>query len=445
MHTLPNRPFMLPTIFFVRYRIIVAGVFVCLLLGLVEACTQERGCTDTTALNYDPDAYKDDGSCVYELPLSDNYSFYRQRHSSVLYTTETLIQLKINDLYLNILALGETGATPPAEALSTFYQSSDDMPIYTPIVGGVALQSTYNEVGNSVVLRNKVSGLQNADSLITAWLDTIAANAQNPDLLGTPAVYTLPNGLDLAQMVHKTLIGAVLYANIMQNISNIVANNNTSLVSGTYYTSMEHVWDSAWGYLGGAADWGSYEVGQVANNGIVFKDSNGDAGIDFTSEYLFYLAAEAVRRDNASPDRHFPTTLFDAFRKGRYAITAKNDTARLTYKKQILLAAEELLAANAVHHLNILLDEMQQIGTSSENIASINAHWAAGYAYLSDLKYYSGNRFTHTTAALQLLGSAPSYALPGSADYSEYVASINWIRSQLGLTYDFSAQSLDNW
>jgi hypothetical protein len=36
-----------------------------LISGTFTSCKKKEGCTDKTALNYDPDAEKDDGSCQY--------------------------------------------------------------------------------------------------------------------------------------------------------------------------------------------------------------------------------------------------------------------------------------------------------------------------------------------------------------------------------------------
>ncbi|HRW88705.1 MAG TPA: hypothetical protein P5027_02025 [Flavobacteriales bacterium] len=45
---------------------LLLGSFVALLaMGPMTSCKKKEGCTDPTATNYDPDADKDDGSCVY--------------------------------------------------------------------------------------------------------------------------------------------------------------------------------------------------------------------------------------------------------------------------------------------------------------------------------------------------------------------------------------------
>ena len=50
-----------------------------------------------------------------------------------------------------------------------------------------------------------------ADDKVREWIQIIADNSQDPNKLGTPAVYTTDDGLDLSQMINKVLIGTVPY------------------------------------------------------------------------------------------------------------------------------------------------------------------------------------------------------------------------------------------
>lgn len=424
----------------------IGYLWVGLLVFFSEGCIQEQGCTDFTALNYNPDAYNDDGSCVYDLGLPDTYTFSRQRNNSVSHYSETLLQVKINDIYVTILNLGKAGAdASKADILDDIYQFGSNNSIQTTIVGNTALQTTYSELNSSVVLRSKVVDTFKADSLLTSYLDTIINNAQNTNKLGTPAVYTLSDGRDLAELIHKTLLCSVLYAGAIQNISSISLADNNTLVNGQYYTSMENQWDRVWGYFGAASNWGAYTIDEITLNGVYAKDNDNDVKIDFGTEYLFYWPIEAALRDKTTDTPYFSSNIFDTFRKGRHAITAKNDTMRVLYKKQLSLYLEELIAANTIHNLNELKKQIQQLGTANENKALVNAYWSAGYAYLSGIRYYSDAAFDKTNDALQIMGTAPTYPVLGSAEYNNYLISIEWIKSQMGIAYNFSATQIENW
>ena len=42
-----------------------------LLLLLASSCKKQEGCTDSTAINYDVSAERDDGSCLYTTGCTD--------------------------------------------------------------------------------------------------------------------------------------------------------------------------------------------------------------------------------------------------------------------------------------------------------------------------------------------------------------------------------------
>ena len=39
------------------------------IVGLIYSCSPDQGCTDPLALNYEPEADNDDGSCIYDEPI----------------------------------------------------------------------------------------------------------------------------------------------------------------------------------------------------------------------------------------------------------------------------------------------------------------------------------------------------------------------------------------
>lgn len=80
------------------------------------------------------------------------------------------------------------------------------------------------------------------------------------------------NGLEIQQVIEKSLMGACFLDQVLNNYlsdavlneaSNIENNDNEVLEEGKNYTTMEHKWDEAYGYVhgaGGGLFWGKYIV-----------------------------------------------------------------------------------------------------------------------------------------------------------------------------------------
>src|SRR5690606_26208589 len=69
------------------------------------------------------------------------------------------------------------------------------------------------------------------------------------------------NGLEIQQVIEKSLMGACFLDQVLNNYlsdavlneaSNIENNDNEVLEEGKNYTTMEHKWDEAYGYVHGA-------------------------------------------------------------------------------------------------------------------------------------------------------------------------------------------------
>ena len=75
------------------------------------------------------------------------------------------------------------------------------------------VENRYSSISTGKNLSGKISSEvvigygKTADELVREWFEIIAANSQDADKLGTPAVYTDDNGVDLTQMINKVLIG----------------------------------------------------------------------------------------------------------------------------------------------------------------------------------------------------------------------------------------------
>ncbi|BAO74287.1 DUF4856 domain-containing protein [Winogradskyella sp. PG-2] len=149
--------------------------------------------------------------------------------------------------------------------------------------------------------------------------------------------YVNAKGLEYNQAINKALIGALMADQMLNNyLSPSVldagdnrANNDAGTVAeGKNYTTMEHKWDEAFGYLYGADD-------------ALAPQLNADS---FLSKYLSRVEGDT---DFAG----IATEIYDAFKLGRAAIVKKNYTVRDEQAEIIREKVSEIIGVRAVYYL----------------------------------------------------------------------------------------------
>lgn len=158
---------------------------------------------------------------------------------------------------------------------------------------------------------------------------------------GSSVRYINAKGLELNQAVNKGLIGALMLDQIANNYlstaildegSNVDDNDNGVLADGQNYTTMEHKWDEAYGYLFAAASNTANPIASLANN-----DS-------FLGKY--------ITRVEGDPDfTGIAGEIFSAIKLGRAAIVAKDYTVRDLQADLIKTRLSEIVAIRAVYYM----------------------------------------------------------------------------------------------
>jgi len=181
---------------------------------------------------------------------------------------------------------------------------------------------------------------QQATTVFPNWeMTATAGKAGQLQQAGGGAVrYVNAKGLELDQAVAKTLIGGLmtdqmlnnyLSTSVLDEASNIQNNDNGIVESGKFYTTMEHKWDEAYGYLYGN------EVDPTVP--VLGADS-------FLNTYLNQVDADADFAGTAA-------AVYDAFKLGRAAIVAKNYDLRDEQVAIIRKNVSLVPAVRAVHYL----------------------------------------------------------------------------------------------
>ncbi len=403
------------------------------------------------------------GSGNSNIEVPNAYVFdsrFNEGESSISYSGQVVRNLLLQDLKAVIDALGKSGAQPiSTEDLLNIYDYSDRLDLETRTSAGSksVLENRYSSISTGKNLVGKISGDvvigygSTADELVRKWFEIIAANSQDNSKLGTPAVYTTDDGVDLTQMINKVLIGAVPYFQSTGVYMNTLLDrsNGEPRKEGNASTAMEHAWDEAFGYFGAARDYRRYSDVQLAGGVDDFTfDSNGDGVIDFESEYNFGLSRNAGKRDKGGTGVDFTGDIFTAFVIGRTLITNQGSSAEIAAQRERAVnGMEKVIAATVVHYINDTLDDMSDLGTDSENRVKLNKHWAEMKAYTVALQY---NPFRIIQEGQlgelhRIFGQAPSYDLPGSAAYNTTVQNYDRAKNVLQEVYGFSASNVENW
>jgi hypothetical protein len=261
----------------------------------------------------------------YTIPTT--YNFLRNDSTTVDFSGQTQ-RIAMFDELSNYLKQGNDGVTLSSSVMLNMFRNEN-----SPFADANLNVSTKNIASKTYQLDVSIFEqyfLNAAAASITA--NDTASNGQaglsyNNDLSKHYLVDA--NGVEWRQVIVKQLMGALLYYQTTTvylgdaKIGNTV--NNTDLVNGENYTTMEHHFDEAFGYFGVPTDFpavttGAKYVGSYANQ------------------------RNAVLGSNAK--------LMNAFLKGRAAIVNNDMAAKDAAIIDIKTEWELVIAGSAIHYIN---------------------------------------------------------------------------------------------
>ncbi|MGB5821618.1 MAG: DUF4856 domain-containing protein [Saonia sp.] len=197
---------------------------------------------------------------------------------------------------------------------------------------------------------------------------------------GTSTRYVADNGLEMDQVFGKSLIGALMVDQILNNYisaafldagSNRENNDNGVTEDGETYTTMEHDWDEGYGYTYGTA----------AN----LADPNATIGADdsFLNKYI-------GRVEGDSDFAGIADDIFQAFKLGRAAIVAKDYEVRDAQAEILREKISEVMAIRAVFYL-----EQGKIALEADDFGGAFHDLSEGYGFIYSLQF---TRMPNSTA-----------------------------------------------
>ncbi|MTI32199.1 DUF4856 domain-containing protein [Xanthovirga aplysinae] len=385
----------------------------------------------------------------------NEYAFesrFEEGVSSVDYGGQVVRQLLVQDISILIDKAAETPSATLKEDIQKLFDHLDEanLKTITPSIHGADfLEVQYNQIATGKNIKDKISGQKvigfpgdkTAEILIFEWVDKIQQNISEGKA-GKAIYIDEDTKVDYKQLIGKVLTGALIYSQGADNyLSKAQNEDNSKAAEGKNYSTMEHVWDEAFGYFGAVRDYYAFSDEDHANK-TVYKDTNGDGKIDFHSEYNFALSRNAGKRDK-DHSTDFTTEIFDAFLEGRTAIVNKeangviNEAARKAAQ-----GWEKVIVATAIHYINEVLIDMEN-EPGSENHSK---HWSELKGFLIALQYGAKD------AGFMLMDLNTLEAIhdrvgtePIITNDEAYKGKLLEVREDLGEIYGFSATDLQTW
>ena len=286
----------------------------------------------------------DDNSNAPVVEAPATYQFQRNGNTSVSYGGQTT-RIEMGDEF--VVALKDNTKTEAAlDGMFTNtgnYFSDADLNASSKTIRSKTAASSDYFSANTVdanAIKTQFDGwiAAQVDNVFPNWAVTATAgNAGKLVEAGGTTRYVNEKGLEYNQAINKGLIGALMVDQMLNNYlsvsvldagTNRADNDAGTLAADKNYTTMEHKWDEAFGYLYGADD---------ALAPVLGADK-------FLSKYL-------ARVESDSDFAGIAEDIYNAFKLGRAAIVAKNYSVRDQQANIIREKVSEIIGVRAVYYL----------------------------------------------------------------------------------------------
>jgi hypothetical protein len=334
-------------------------------------------------------ACQDDDDTRLELEVPSDYIFTRDAQSTVSFSGQTTRIRMAEELAVAMKDFDQT-----AEGLANIFRNTEGTMPFTDADLNASTKSIRSKVAASRDLfftnTTASTAIRNTmDEWLTAQVTEVFPNRNEVAAVGqagqiadgSSVRYINANGLEYNQAVAKSLIGALMYDQAVNNYlstsvldegTNRDDNNMGTVVDGSPYTSMEHKWDEAFGYLFGGAQ-----------NPAKPLDDLG-AGDDFLNKYL-------GRVEDDTDFAGIAAEVELAFRTGRAAIVAGDYAER---DRQATIIKENLTKVLAVRAVYYLKQGEAALTASPANIGGAFHDLSEGYGFVYSLRFVAGQDTT---------------------------------------------------
>lgn len=389
--------------------------------------------------------------------LNELLSFYQYDENT------TLVGDSVIDGYTDFLVSAKDVNGRPMDIFEGFVYADIQSP-------GKNLYKKLAGVDNSL-RRGKLYGTTVATTpadYVSQLFDEFAENTVNGKAFSVPngslPAQTIHNssitadGRDLAQLTQKFFHGAISYSQAARDYlstdlgtsKGLNADNSAPAKQGAKYTAMEHHFDEAFGYFGGARNFLDYSDQLLASAQSI--DTDGDGTISLKSEMNLGIAKNFGRVDMLAADKDLDLTkeVMESFIKGRHLITQKPqgyESYVIALSEVALGAWEQTLAAVTVIYINLTIHAYEAYGTNSYLYKNFVKYWSEMKGFGLAFQFNPKGIMADTTFDQMhaLMGDLPVLPHAAKADVDAYKTKLLQARDLLESTYGFSANNVANW
>ncbi|MBD0833285.1 DUF4856 domain-containing protein [Aestuariibaculum sediminum] len=269
-----------------------------------------------------------------------------------------------------------------------------------------------------------------ADNVFPSWNVTASAGvAGNLQQLGSTTVrYFNAKGLELNQAVAKGLIGGLMADQMLNNYlsigvldagSNVQNNDNDVVEEGKTYTTMEHKWDEAYGYLYGA-------------------EENPESPVLDADRFLNTYLRQVNDDDDFSG---IADEVYEALKLGRAAIVAKNYKVRDAQVAVIRENISKVIAVRAVHYLQGAKSDLE---ATTIDYAHAFHELSEGFGFLYSLQFTRkpGTGMPYINNAQ--VNSYINTLLAGNGFWDVSVETLDTISAEIATAFGFTVEQAAN-
>jgi len=326
-----------------------------LLFSAVLIGCKKKGCIDPSAINYNAEAEKDNGSCEYYEVPTDYIFTDGLGNNTVSFSGQTARMDMLSEMTTYLKTANNGGSQLDATTLLTMYDNT------------YASWSDQDLVNNGKQLKNKTAlGDDAIKTQFETWMTEAAA--ETPPSEG---YLQAASGHEWTQLIEKGLMSACFISQLTANyLDGIMEDDNVQVVdyeNDKFYTEMEHHWDEAYGYF---TDTSNYPT-------------NG------TNRFWGKYASNTLEPLLQSGSR-----ISTAFRTGRAAISSD---VLIDVPGQVSIIQEEsrrMVAGMAIHYLNATKQKVADGETQNK----INHYLSEAWAFIYGIPFCKNPDLTYSEA-----------------------------------------------